>query len=315
MTVEQPPHTPDPEILAALNARAYAASGSVGPAATGLSRTHIPAVSAAAKPRFQSDSFRRAAADTYSAAHDSQLYHDVRPGYPAEIVAEAIAEAEDARQSTTLTTSPLTIADIGAGTGKLTAALAQTAPEATLHAVDPSETMLQQLEATCPEATTHVGIAEDLSMLEDHSVDLLTCAQTWHWVDEAQATQEFARVLAPHGTVLLIWNTLDVRHPWVHRLSRIMHSGDILAPGFVPNVGKQLKITGEIRNNWVDLRTPEELLELARTRSYWIKANEKTRRKVADNLHWYLYEHLGFTPHQPVELPYRCDAFLLKHVS
>ena len=30
------------------------------------------------------------------------------------------------------------------------------------------------------------------------------------------------------------------------------------------------------------------------------------------NLDWYLYEHLGFAPGQPVELPYRTDAFVLE---
>ena len=46
------------------------------------------------------------------------------------------------------------------------------------------------------------------------------------------------------------------------------------------------------------------------TRSYWLKANERTRAKMEANLSWYLFERLGFDPGDTVPLPYRTDAFV-----
>ena len=42
--------------------------------------------------------------------------------------------------------------------------------------------------------------------LSDHSVDLLTAAQAFHWFREDESRQEFRRILRPDGWVALIWN-------------------------------------------------------------------------------------------------------------
>jgi SAM-dependent methyltransferase len=38
------------------------------------------------------------------------------------------------------------------------------------------------------------------------AVDLVTCAQAWHWVDHARASAEVARVLRPGGTFAMWWS-------------------------------------------------------------------------------------------------------------
>ena len=148
-------------------------------------------------------------------------YERVRPGYPQESADWLIPQgARDA-------------ADIGAGTGKFTALLAARG----LHtvAVDPSADMLQELRRTLPDVTAVEGAAEDTG-LEPESFDLVAVAQAWHWCDRLAST-EIARILRPHGVLGLIWNQLDTAVPWVHRLSRIMHAGDVHKPHFRPPVG------------------------------------------------------------------------------
>ncbi|WP_350354687.1 hypothetical protein [Corynebacterium aquatimens] len=68
----------------------------------------------------------------------------------------------------------------------------------------------------------------------------------------------------------------------------------------------------ELRTKWIQPATTDDLFALARTRSYWLRANEATRAKVEANLSWYLFERLGFAEGQLLPLPYRTDAFLYR---
>ncbi|KQB85652.1 class I SAM-dependent methyltransferase [Corynebacterium oculi] len=244
--------------------------------------------SKAERPRFRTPQQRRVAARAFDTG--ARAYHDARPGYPEEIVA--------------LLDGVGTVVDIGAGTGKLTEALAR---RHEVLALDPSAEMIHLAARYAPawRATAeHTGLAT-------HSVDAAACAQTWHWVDTAQACSELDRILRPGGRVLLAWNTLDVSDPWVLRLSRIMHAGDVLRPGFYPDLAAPWRVAEELRTAWTDLLTPPEIIALARTRSYWLRSPGHIRQRVEANLEWYLYEHSGYSPSDTVSLPYRCDAFVL----
>lgn len=251
----------------------------------------IPPTSTRDVPLFRDGRHRATAASAFRTGADA--YHAVRPGYPPEVLELIPAAAR-------------TVADIGAGTGKLTEQLIDVGFD--VIAVEPSGAMLDVLGRTCPTAARVQATAEATG-LADASVDAVVCAQTWHWVDVPRASRELARIMAPGGRAVLVWNTLDVQVPWVHRLTRIMHSGDVLRPGFVPATDPPLALEQELRLDWVAELTTEEVLMLARTRSYWLNAKAATREKVAANLRWYLFEHLGFAPGDVVPLPYRCDAF------
>jgi hypothetical protein len=50
--------------------------------------------------------------------------------------------------------------------------------------------------------------------------------------------------------------------------------------------------------------TPEAIMELGTTRSSYLRSTAAGREKMQENLHWYLYEHLGFESHSTVKLPY-----------
>lgn len=218
-----------------------------------------------------------------------QHYHQVRPGYPAESVDWLLPEgARDA-------------ADIGAGTGKFTGLLLDRGVKVT--AVDPSTDMLAQLRLAHPRATAMEGTAEATG-LPGAAFDVVSVAQAWHWCDPVPASTELARILQPGGVLGLVWNQLDTSVPWVHRLSRIMHAGDVYRPETRPPVGPEFGSLESHVSRWVDPLTPADIISLAQSRSYFLRAGKATRDTVLTNLGWYLHDHLGHSPGMEIQLPY-----------
>lgn len=223
-------------------------------------------------------------------------YDRIRPGYPLDAVRWLFAGVAGPAA-----VSGAQVADVGAGTGKYTRCLLTAGYRPT--AVDPSADMLAQLQQALPGVPAVVGTAEDTG-LPTASMDAATVAQAWHWCDPLAASTELARILRPGGFLGLVWNQLDVSVPWVHRYSRIIHAGDVLRPGFRPAVGPEFVPDASHVTHWSQQMTPEDLMELAKSRSYYLSAKEPVREKVLANLAWYLFEHLGHRPGELLELPY-----------
>ena len=270
----------------------------------------IPPISARDEPRFRDGARKQALAGAFQG--QGADYDRLRPGYP------------DAALDAMLAAGPRRAVDLGAGTGKLSWALVERGLEVT--AVDTSEAMLATARARGPAApadaatadhppagtlATHVAAAEATG-LPAASAELVTVAQAWHWFDAEAASAEVERLLAPGGVLALVWNMLDVTIPWVHRLSRIMHAGDIHREDFAPTVGAGLALIGREVHTWEDPMHTQDVIDLARTRSYVITAPEERRQKVLANLDWYLHDHLGHPRGARVGVPYRTDLFLYR---
>jgi SAM-dependent methyltransferase len=140
-------------------------------------------------------------------------YDRARPSYPRE-AAEWLTG-----------TTPATVLELGAGTGKLTDQLVALGHD--VLATDPLEPMLAYLRARRPDVRTAAAAAEDIPVLS-HSVDVVISAQAFHWFDLDRALPEIARVLRPHGVLALVWNQRDERIPWVRRLGAVIGSQDQL---------------------------------------------------------------------------------------
>ena len=251
-------------------------------------------------------------------------YARVRPSYPAAAVAAVLRAAGlDVRGSaggsrnrggavgptalgsagapapTAPTDRPALAADIGAGTGKMSALLAEEGLE--VRAVEPSAAMRAQ--ARPHPLITQVAATAEGTGLGSASCDLVVYAQSWHWVDPVAAGAEAVRILKPGAPLVIVFNQMDVTAQWVHRLCRIMRSGDVhradrppRPAGFAPPVLEQFW--------WEDRMPPEQILELGTTRSSYLRADAARRRAMQDNLRWYLYEHLGHRAGQEIAIPY-----------
>lgn len=242
---------------------------------------------------------RRALADAY--LEDSAGYDRVRPGYPAGVADWVVADLV----TTPGSDSPAG-ADLGAGTGLFTGLLVERGLEVT--AVDPSEDMLAVLAARLTEVRCLTRTAEQTG-LADRSMDVLTIAQAWHWCDHPTTLLEAARVLRPRGRLALVWNQLDVSVPWVHRLSRIMHAGDVFAPTYRPDLGTSFRAAEELVVPWTQELTVPDVVELARSRSYYRRAPAALRERIEINLRWYLTDYLAFPEDSTVRIPYSTHAW------
>ncbi|WP_028659788.1 class I SAM-dependent methyltransferase [Nocardioides insulae] len=138
-------------------------------------------------------------------------YERGRPAYPTEAVEWLLGS------------QPLSVLELGAGTGKLTSTLVELGHD--VFATDPDEQMLDVLSARLPDVRATVGTAEQIPV-PDRSYDAVVAGQAFHWFDLELALPEIGRVLKPGGRVALIWNLYDTRIPWVRRLGRLLGQQD-----------------------------------------------------------------------------------------
>ncbi|HEY6746892.1 MAG TPA: class I SAM-dependent methyltransferase [Mycobacteriales bacterium] len=148
-----------------------------------------------------------------SFGHAASAYAEHRPDYARAAVAWAVAAAPGSR-----------VLDLGAGTGKLTAMLAELGAE--VVAVEPDPAMLAELRRALPGVRAVAGSAEAIP-LPDGSVDAVLAGNAMHWFDLAVAGPEITRVLAPAGVLAGLWNVLDDRVEWVAGLARVSGSAAV----------------------------------------------------------------------------------------
>ncbi len=125
-----------------------------------------------------------------------------RPGYAAPLIDLLIVGARP--DGTRL---PI-VADIGAGTGKLTEML--NARGVTGYAIEPNDAMRREGEALRLSNFLWRANAAEMTGLEDESIDLVTMASAFHWTDAPRALAEFHRILRPGGALALLWNPRDI---------------------------------------------------------------------------------------------------------
>lgn len=129
----------------------------------------------------------------------ARIYDRYRPGYPAECLGWL---ADTLRLGTSCQ-----VADVGAGTGKLSEELVFQGIRTV--AIEPNPDMFQVLQAkssTTSLLTARQTTAEDMQ-LPDASISLVTAGQSFHWFDQARFRAECRRVLRPDGKVALLWNS------------------------------------------------------------------------------------------------------------
>ena len=114
------------------------------------------------------------------------------------------------------------VADVGCGFGRSLGKLHQRFAPQRLIGMDIDPEMLRE----SAKETAALGIDAEFIccsssniQLEDNSVDLLFCHQTFHHlIDQERAIQEFFRVLKPGGVLLFAESTRRYIHSWVIRL-------------------------------------------------------------------------------------------------
>lgn len=119
-------------------------------------------------------------------------YARFRPSYPEEALAYLKKHIPEGN-----------ILDVGAGTGIFTGLLLKVYKNVT--ALDPNKNMREKFMQFLP-GVPCLEAAGESTFLPANSVDLITIAQAFHWLDEENFKEEAQRILKKEGKVAIIWN-------------------------------------------------------------------------------------------------------------
>jgi ubiquinone/menaquinone biosynthesis C-methylase UbiE len=223
----------------------------------------------------------------------AEAYHRGRPTYPRE-AAVWLTSAQ-----------PLTVLELGAGTGKLTEQLVALGHD--VHATDPDPQMLALLEKNQPAVRVSQAPAEEIPA-GDASYDVVVCGQAFHWFDLDRALPEIARVLKPRGGLSLVWNQRDERIPWVKRLGAIIGTQDQLRNPAEKLVASQL--FGEVEEasfKFWQIVDRDSIRDLVRSRSnVAVLSAAEQDAKMAEVLGFYDEYGRGM---DGMQLPYAASCF------
>ncbi|MGH9029466.1 MAG: class I SAM-dependent methyltransferase [Acidimicrobiales bacterium] len=228
-------------------------------------------------------------------------YELARPGYPHDAL-ELLTEK--------LPLGPgRTVADVGAGTGKMTRLLEGSG--ASVIAIEPVRAMRAELVQALPSAIT-VGAAADQLPLRTASLDAIVCAQSFHWFATTTVLREFARVLRQGGGLTLLWNVRDNTEPWVRSFTELLRPYEGDRPDH--NRGSWRQVfeeesffapleTASFRHS--QPMTPDLLVARAASMSFVGALESQTRRVLLEQV-----RRLGTERGDSFELPYRTDLHL-----
>jgi SAM-dependent methyltransferase len=227
-------------------------------------------------------------------------YDRFRPGPPAEAAEWVLPRHRDA------------VVEIGAGTGALSRHLVRLA--GTVTAVEPDLRMASVLAARVTDAFVVSGQAEALPV-RDGAFDAVVGASMWHWVDEARAAAEAARVLRPGGVLGLLWSGPDRTQGWLADVLAQTRSQEVIArsdadrrrrhdvhlPVDAPFGEPEIHVV-----RWSLTVTPDDIIGLAGTYSVFILLPEAEQARRREQLTDFVRNHPAVAGRDEIELPMGC---------
>ena len=142
----------------------------------------------------------------------AKVYEEARPSYPVDVIQYI---------QSLCPSSPDVIVDLGAGTGKLTRLLGPINARKII-AIEPVAEMRENLQ-TIPIINEILDGTAENTALPENSVDVVLCAQAFHWFANHRALAEIHHVLKPNGLFVLIWNQpSDSQTAWWHEISNLV---------------------------------------------------------------------------------------------
>jgi ubiquinone/menaquinone biosynthesis C-methylase UbiE len=142
-------------------------------------------------------------------------YYDKRADYSSDAIKNLLKEIGCA--------SPRPVADIGAGTGKLTKELLKHG--LTVSSVEPNDAMrtIGIQNTNGKSATWSVGTGEATGLLTG-SVYAAFFGSSFNVVDQSLALSEVSRILVPNGWFSCMWNHRDLDDPIQRRIESVIRS-------------------------------------------------------------------------------------------
>jgi SAM-dependent methyltransferase len=229
----------------------------------------------------------------------AEQYDRLRPRYPEPALRWALGGR------------PRRVVDLGAGTGILSRAVTALGHE--VIPVEPDEAMRAQFVAVSPGLTPVAGRAEELP-LPDGDADAVVAGQAYHWFDPEPTHAEVARVLRPGGVFAPLWNSREESVPWVAALSAI--ADDALGGRGIRDSACRPRSFGDafttveraVFTHSVT-HTPQSLLGLVATRSYYLTASPEKRHELEAEVRDLCATHPDLAGRDTFELPYQTIVY------
>jgi SAM-dependent methyltransferase len=226
-------------------------------------------------------------------------YERARPDWPGEAARWLVPEDAEL------------VVELGAGTGKLTRALA--ALGVRVVAIEPDSRMLAVLREHGLEGIE--GTAEAIPF-EDGQADAVVAGSCLHWFELADALREIHRILRPSGRFGFGWNHRDTRHPGIAEMSEAIHAARPEGTGWRSrDWPREVTEAGLFRD--VEHALFEHVLELSREAlddhllSYatFASLSEPVRRRVFDDVAEILDGDPSLSDGDRLRLPFVVDPY------
>jgi len=242
----------------------------------------------------------------------ADAYDAHRPGYPPSLLDELLGLGPE---------RPVAL-DVGAGTGRVAAALAERRIMGT--ALEPDPAMAEVARRRLIGAGWEVVVGElEGCALPDASVDLVTCAQAWHWIDTDRGLDELRRLLRPGGVAAIFWNRPDFS-----LAADLRRDMDAVYAELEPDLESSIAATGrspkglapptdpppdgfvdarEVEHHQVVRYTSEQWVALLGTHSNHVMLGDERRQALHDAVAAAIDAHGG-----AFDLVYRCEAWIAR---
>ncbi|WP_433798917.1 methyltransferase domain-containing protein [Actinomycetospora sp. CA-084318] len=215
-------------------------------------------------------------------------YDRLRPGYPSEVLRPVVGTV---------------VVDVGAGTGKLSTALARSGRR--VVAVEPDPEMRSVLVGRgLPGVEVVDGAAERLPV-DTGVASAVVYGQSWHWAEPVAAAAEARRVLVDDGLLLLLSNMPDVSVDWVRELNRLAGLPEEL-PDVTAFAVEGFTAGPVTRVPWDQSLAVDDLVALFSTFSRVSTREPADRERVLRSIRSCLAGHPATAGREVVAYPYVC---------
>lgn len=215
----------------------------------------------------------------------------------------------------------LTVADVGAGTGKLTENLEELGLSG--YAVEPNDAMREEGIRQFSDRKQFEWLkgAAEVTNLPDNSVDWVLMGSSFHWADAPIAMAEFYRILKPNGLFTAIWNPRDISNSSLHQgiedivykeipnIKRVSSGNSITMEDMVSKM-----LFNGLFKDILFMEAPHvEIMSKERYMNTWksvndiqVQAGEEGFKRILDNIEEYLKNY------EQIEVPYKSRAWTVK---